>query len=244
VRPAAQASIPGEAEFGHRLVSLDDEDRPLFGDTALERWRARRRQERTSSRIATGSAANERVRDHFQALPPEDVVAAQSVEDVRRTIAIYRALVGAGQHAAASDLYERRLHDVLTDRIGAHATVAELIGELKTDAARWVLAEAHRYLRRYEDAIAIWEPFLGDTLAAVNARSGQRLAPMLRNIGLVLQHSGSLLPAGRCFALADRVDGAAGRDSTAMGLFRHAELEWHRGCVAEALALLVRASPV
>ena len=184
-------------------------------------------------------SANERVRDHFQALPPDDVEAAQSVEDVRRTIAIHRALVGAGQDEAASDLYERRL-DGAMDRIGANATVAELLGELDTDATRWLLAIAHWCLGRYEDSIAIYERLLGGMLADVHARSPD-VARLIRNIGIALRDSGSLLPAGRCFALADRADAAAGRDANAGGLLQHAVLERVGGRVHEALALLATA---
>ena len=185
-------------------------------------------------------SANERVRDHFQALPPEDVATAQSVEDVRRTIAIYRALVGAGQHAAASGLYEARLDDVLMVRLGAYATVVELVGELNTDLARWCLSEAYHKLGRIEDGRAIDEALLRDALGVARGRFADpdSVVSLIRNVGITFQDAGSLRMAGPCFVLADRVEAAAGGDKNAEGLFRHAYLERTRGRVAESLALL------
>ena len=220
---AARAAVVGSLVEHVRLAP----DRPC----------PRPRRARGSRRIS----ANERVRDHFQALPPDDVEAAQSIEDVRRTIAIHRALVGAGQDEAASDLYERRLRTCSMDRIGADATVAELLGELDTDTTRWLLAIAHRRLGALRGLARDLSAACSAACSPMCSAPSPDVARLIRNIGIALRDSGSLLPARRCFALADRADAAAGLDANAVGVLQHAVLERVGGRVPEALALLATA---
>jgi hypothetical protein len=71
--------------------------------------------------------ANERIRDYFQALPPEEPASVNSVEDLQQTITLFRALTGALQHASAAFVWFRRLADPLMVDLGANATVIELL---------------------------------------------------------------------------------------------------------------------
>jgi hypothetical protein len=61
---------------------------------------------------------NERVRDHFSALPPEDLDRVTSVEDPQRTITLFRALAGAGSLGAAARAYRSRLSLPLYVQLG------------------------------------------------------------------------------------------------------------------------------
>jgi len=98
---------------------------------------------------------------------------------------------------------------------------------------------AYGYLGRYEEGMAICQRLLGYELADANTRFvAMHVASLTRNSGGAFHATGSLLRAGRCFALATRVELAAGRDRSAIGPFRHAELERNRGRVTEALTLL------
>ena len=100
--------------------------------------------------------ANDRIRDHFQALPPEDPHRATSVEDLTRAITIFRALVGANHVDDASELWAEFGEALLVD-IGAYSTVIELLCPLATTGSprvRGDLAIAYEVLHRYDEAIS------------------------------------------------------------------------------------------
>ncbi len=101
--------------------------------------------------------ANDRIRDHFQALPPEDLQRATSVEDLSQTITIFRALVGAG-HLYEAISFWRNFQSVLMDDLGAYATVVELLTPIAKDGTVSLstdLAGAYNLLGRYDDAIRL-----------------------------------------------------------------------------------------
>ena len=111
---------------------------------------------------------NDVVVDHFQALPPEDTAKATSVEDVRQTITIYRALVGAENAPAASRLWSGRLSRPLLIELGASATAIELLTPLAAHgsvSARTDLVVAYQDLGGYDEAILEETATLGDALA-------------------------------------------------------------------------------
>lgn len=62
--------------------------------------------------------ANERVRDHFSALRPERVTKATSVDSLRQTITIFRALTGCGRFDEAEALYGNGLGEALSPARG------------------------------------------------------------------------------------------------------------------------------
>jgi len=72
----------------------------------------------------------ERIRDHFESLPPEDESTATELSDLRNTIQIYRALLGAGQLDLATGLFQSRLADPLLLSITSYPTVVELLTPL------------------------------------------------------------------------------------------------------------------
>lgn len=101
--------------------------------------------------------ANDRIRDHFQALPPEDLQRAGSVEDLSRTITIFRALVGAG-HLGEAISFWQTFKSVLMDDLGAYATMVELltpIAKQGTISLSTDLAGAYNLLGQYEEAISL-----------------------------------------------------------------------------------------
>jgi tetratricopeptide (TPR) repeat protein len=71
--------------------------------------------------------ANERIRDHFRASPPAVVTEASSVEDLEEAIMVFRALTGAQHPGEAESVWERQLAEPLLIRLGANASVIELL---------------------------------------------------------------------------------------------------------------------
>jgi tetratricopeptide (TPR) repeat protein len=146
-------------------------------------------------------AANERVRDHFQALPPENLESATSVEDVRRTIAIFTALVRAGRTEEACTIWSSRLWNVLALKVGACATVVELLDPpwiREEDEIRTHYGIALLQLGRYEEAIAHVASVLGDTTAR---RSFQAVRVALLNLDEALRMAGKHASSSRCLEL-------------------------------------------
>lgn len=104
-------------------------------------------------------AANERVRDHFTALPPEDAALATGVEDLERSITIFRATLGAGDTEDARQTFKSRgLHHL--NGLGAYQTVIELlhpvVDESSDDTSLLeVLALARQRTGSIDEAIAL-----------------------------------------------------------------------------------------
>ncbi|HEV2811380.1 MAG TPA: DUF4062 domain-containing protein, partial [Acidimicrobiales bacterium] len=104
-------------------------------------------------------AANKRVRDHFTALPPEDADRATSVEDLERSITIFRATLGAGDAAHARRTFKSRGLDRL-NQLGAYPTVIELLHPVvdqSSDDTRLLqnLAYARQRTGSFDEAIAL-----------------------------------------------------------------------------------------
>jgi hypothetical protein len=110
--------------------------------------------------------ANDRIRDHFQSLPPEDPGHAASVEDLSQNITIFRALVGAGHIGAATALWQR-FGSVLADDLGAYSTIIELLTPIArqgTTPLSTTLAGAYRLVGQYEEAARLETLRLADRL--------------------------------------------------------------------------------
>jgi tetratricopeptide (TPR) repeat protein len=110
--------------------------------------------------------ANDRVRDHFEALPAEDLDRVTSVEDLTQTITIFRALIGAGHLDDASSLWADFGSALLVD-LGAYATVIELLAPLAIHGAgrlRGDLAIAYSLMGLYDEAISLSMSMLGEAL--------------------------------------------------------------------------------
>jgi tetratricopeptide (TPR) repeat protein len=155
--------------------------------------------------------ANDRIRDHFAALPPEDPYRAASVEDLTQTITIFRADVGASRLDDASRRWEYGLgHKLLVD-IGAYSTVTELLGPLAAAGSvrvRGDLAIAFHFLNRHDETINQVISILADHMW------GESDATVIDS-GLTLLASsfwsvGALASADRCFQLREALADAAG----------------------------------
>ena len=72
----------------------------------------------------------DRVRDHFRSLPPEDVEDATELADLKQTIEIYRALVGAGRLDEAASFYRGTFSATLLFSLAAYHTIIELLTPL------------------------------------------------------------------------------------------------------------------
>lgn len=172
--------------------------------------------------------ANERVHAHFEALPAEDVDAANSVEDLDRTITIFRALVGSGRFMDASMLWERRLFHGLYVRFAAYTTVIELLTPLRdvgSPHARGDLAGALAYSQRYDDATHIETLLLDENLENGVAES---VAISLSNLCGHFLGSGTLRAASRCIDFVTALNSAAPQDPGSLAL-RCAELAAQTG---------------
>ncbi len=68
-----------------------------------------------------------RVRDYFQAQPAEDHAQVNEVDDLRRSLEIYYALLGAGLLEQAADFFQRQFENILlhgTERLSCRARTA------------------------------------------------------------------------------------------------------------------------
>lgn len=72
----------------------------------------------------------DRIRDHFQGLPPENLDAVHELGDLHRSLEIYYALVNAGRLEDAARFYGEQLRDVLKDNIAVYDTIVELLAPL------------------------------------------------------------------------------------------------------------------
>lgn len=182
--------------------------------------------------------ANERVRDHFQALPPEPEATAKSVEDLGRTITIFRALVGAGQRNAARALWASRLSSVLIEQLGAHVAVIELLSPFADDHDTRVLAdlsEAYYRINRYDEAVESATRRLALALRS-NSRGETRVA--LQGLGLTLRASGTIGGFARCVQLREELSKAARSSPSAWLLADLATIARLRGDARQAAFLL------
>src|SRR5262249_7450496 len=71
-----------------------------------------------------------RIRGYFERLPEEDVHEVHEVSDLRRTMEIYHALIGAGLIDDAFALLDSRLREPLLEALGANSTMIELLTPL------------------------------------------------------------------------------------------------------------------
>jgi hypothetical protein len=193
--------------------------------------------------------ANDRVRDHFEALPPEDPDSAASVEDLSQTITIFRALIGAGHLDQAVALWAR-LTRVLLVRVGAYATITELLAPIANDHARITsgmrtdLAIAHMFLGQFAEAIRMEISILSHSLSDTNETATYVLGAKvhLNNLGNHLGSTGALATAARCVELLAAVNAAANIEQDATLLLTSAEFAAIRGEVKQARDLIRQAN--
>lgn len=73
------------------------------------------------------------IHDHFEQFPPEDAGQVKDVHDLRRSMEVYTALVGAGLLDQALDFYRGRLSHVLYYQLASYPTIVELLTPLFPD---------------------------------------------------------------------------------------------------------------
>lgn len=157
--------------------------------------------------------ANDRIRDHFEALPPEDPGTATSVEDLSQTTTIFRALIGAEHLSEADGLWREGLGRALLINLGAYATVTELLAPIADNDAhsaiemRIYLAIAHAHLGQLQEAISQDTRLLSSSLRGSGTNSGQ-IRVYLNNLATHLYPAGALVAAARCLAFRAAVNAA------------------------------------
>jgi tetratricopeptide (TPR) repeat protein len=184
------------------------------------------------------------VRDHFQALPPEDVQSATSVEDLRSTITLFRALVGGGEPDRAVELWRDRLSRVMLVRLGANSTAVELLSPVANPdhpLAVQDLARATRALRRYDAAIELTTSLL---YGALGRRSVSEVSDALDLLGLLYRDTGEAVRQTRCLLLQGELLEAIGRepDESPTIVLRLADLAITEGRTGDAEQLLAHAA--
>jgi tetratricopeptide (TPR) repeat protein len=184
--------------------------------------------------------ANDRVRDHFQALPAEDPGRATSVEDLTQTITIFRALIGAGHFDDAGYLWLDFGNALLVD-LGAYATVIELLAPLAVHGrlrVRGDLVIAYGSIGRYDEAIRRYTSLLAEALQEANING---MCIDLDGLAANFRATGAYAVANRCDDLEAAVYAAAGNEASGSVCHNRAYRAVWEGRAEEAKELLDRA---
>ncbi|MCU0465657.1 MAG: DUF4062 domain-containing protein [Anaerolineae bacterium] len=171
-----------------------------------------------------------RIRSHFENLPPEKLDEVTEVHQLTRSIEIYTALVRAGQLDAASDFYQDRLSDILEYQLAAYYTIVELLRPLFHDdlsqpprlstpvrqsAQMTNLASAFYHLGQTVPALMLQEATLKLNL---DQQDPANLAIGLLNYGNALRSLNQCQRAGAVWGLSLALAEAAGNlDGIVMG---------------------------
>lgn len=155
--------------------------------------------------------ANFRVSQHFEALPPEEPLAATRIDDLRQSITLFRALVGAGRVDRANSLWLRLgLGEALLLNLAACATVVELLTPISGALhVRSDLRTALGLLRRYDAAITQQTSILAHGLSIGVAAAHSVIASLHGLSGLLFEGT-SRIAGARCLELARDLAVAAG----------------------------------
>jgi len=187
--------------------------------------------------------ANDRIRDHFQALPPEDPARASSVEDLNQTITIFRALIGASHLSDAKALWAR-FGDTLLIDLGSYATITELLspvadlGGPATRKLRGDLAIAYFYLGRYQESIDLEASLIAEDVGYYEVGNVGRC---LHNLAFRHREAGNSIAASRYLELGQAINAATGQAPDGDLHAARAEFAVSQGQVREARKLLDRA---
>lgn len=164
------------------------------------------------------------LRDHFAAMPPEDLKRATELDHLKNSIEVFRLLLGAGLLKEAASHYFGELANALHYSIGAYRVVCELLRELLKAAGEepWkvlgpkpasyvqgALTIALQQLGEVEEARALEAQSIALDLAE---NDWANLAIEIRNVsmgrGLDIQQRGARLCLELC-ELTSNPDGAA-----------------------------------
>lgn len=144
------------------------------------------------------------IHDHFASLPPENILEAIELTQVKNSIEILRALIGAKRIEEALDFYRGALSRSLLFSIGAYHIVVEIVGQIlqynrsnasiAADNEHWgyllnSLAIALDDLQKSEDAIPL---YLDAARLALKARQWHNCVAAVRNLALSKMHLNQL----------------------------------------------------
>jgi tetratricopeptide (TPR) repeat protein len=185
----------------------------------------------TSDRVR----ANDRVHDHFQSLPPDNLDRAASVEELDQTITIFRALVGAQKYEKASAIW-KDLSKTLLASLGAYTTAVELLQPLAVAGTRKVrsdLAIAYAALGQYDDAINLETRILGETL-----QQGGVIAAPLTRLAAAYYSIGALAAAYKCDDLRMEIATLQGQGESDRNKIENVVRAFNQGHTEEAARLI------
>ncbi|MCB9456919.1 MAG: DUF4062 domain-containing protein [Anaerolineaceae bacterium] len=214
--PKSPAYTQALAQFDELLIELEER--------GLLRWE-REKDTYDMHPVVRGTAFDElegetrtttfdRIRGHFEAQPQEDIEAANTVADLTNTIAIYRALVGAGKWEEAARFFTSKLLTKLQYNIAAYYTVIELLTPLFPDGTDTLphlrdpenqgsivmaLAAVFYLIGRHDDALMLDGLALNIWLSTNNLGN---LGVCLRNYAISLRAESHLALAVRAFETA------------------------------------------
>jgi hypothetical protein len=181
--------------------------------------------------------ANEAIRDYFEALPPEDPDRATCVEDLRQTITIFQAMVGAELLDEASSLWASMLEEALLVELGAYSTVVELLAPLSLSGSTRVrgdLTIAYMDLGQYDEAIEQEKRLLATALETEDLEETQ---VSLTRLSAAFGDSLVEIGYSRCLQLRRELSSAAGESDPGLTL-ANARQAIRLGDVTSALTLL------
>jgi tetratricopeptide (TPR) repeat protein len=187
--------------------------------------------------------ANDRIRDHFQALPPEDPARATSVEDLSQTITIFRALIGASHLSDARALWARFGATLLVD-LGSYATITELLAPILdrggpvTRKLRGDLAIAYFYLGQYQESIGQEARLLAEDIGYNEIQNAQRC---LHNLAFRHREAGNSIAASHYLDLLEAINAATGHGAGGDVCAARAEFAVSQGLVGQARELFDQA---
>lgn len=191
--------------------------------------------------------ANDRIRDHFQALPPEDLTQVSSVEDLRQTLTIFRALIGAG-HLGQANTFFSTFDEALMVHLGGFSTVIELLQPvevlepdelLKQPGLHSYLAIAYSNVGSFDRAIRLEINSLSDSLR--NSASSGACAAII-NLAVRYSKIGSIAMSRRFGELFATLDAVAMADYGSEVYLQRANRAFDRGDLDEAGQLFDRSN--
>jgi hypothetical protein len=199
------------------------------------------------------------IRDHFSEQPAEDPAQVNEVDDLRRSLEIYSALIGAGLLDEAASFYKGSLSNVLLLELTASTAVLELLSPLFPQGfAALPALSAPSDQSYFLNEVSIALSNLGrevDSLAAIGLtlridlerEDASELGVRLNNYGASLSSLNRLAERARTTDLALRLAQAA-EDTDGIAFARHYQLGFARGrgdwAAAETAYQAYQAAPV
>ena len=142
------------------------------------------------------------VRDYFAGLPPDNLSQATQLEHLKRSLEIYRCLIGADRPDEAARFYRGELANTILFHVGAYSLMVELLTPLfaggrdglprlasPDDQAYIVLylADAYFYLGRFDEALVL---FANRIRIDLSRKDWDGLEMTLNNYGYTLRELG------------------------------------------------------